>query len=209
MASKGGGRADRTATAKSEATRARVLDAAARVLAREGYSGTRLTDVAREAEIQAPAIYYYFASREDLIEEVAETGAARLLGDVTTAIEGLGPDAGPLDRVDAAAEAHLRFTMDAPDFARAVLRNTVQLPEEAQLRHVATLQRYHRLWSGLLRDAQRAGLLDDALDLTVTRHLALGALNSAMDWWTPGRTSVAKVVAQTQLLLRRGLSGQA
>ncbi|HVK30731.1 MAG TPA: TetR/AcrR family transcriptional regulator [Nocardioides sp.] len=208
MAGKGGGRADRTATAKSEATRARVLEAAARVLAREGWSGTRLTDVAREADIQAPAIYYYFASREDLIDEVAGTGAATLMRSVTGAVDALGEGAGVLERIDAAAEAHLRFTMAEPVLARIVLRNADQLPEGLELRHVATMRRYHRLWSGLLREAQRAGLLDDDLDLTVTRHLTLGALNSALDWWTPGRTSVAKVVEQTTVLLRRGLTGR-
>lgn len=208
MAGKGGGRADRTATAKSEATRARVFQAAARVLAREGWSGTRLTDVAREAEIQAPAIYYYFSSREDLIDEVAQTGAATLMGDVVAAIEALGDDAGILARIDAAAEAHLRFTMGEPVLARIVLRNSDQPPEGMKLRHIATMQRYHRLWSGLLREAQRDGLLDADLDLTVTRHLTLGALNSALDWWTPGRTSAAKVVEQTTVLLRRGLTGR-
>ena len=54
---------------KSARTRDRILDAAAHVLSRKGYAGTRLTDVADRAAIQAPAIYYYFPSRDDLIEE--------------------------------------------------------------------------------------------------------------------------------------------
>ncbi|MFW6868166.1 TetR/AcrR family transcriptional regulator [Nocardioides sp. CPCC 206347] len=207
MAGKGGGRADRTTTAKSEATRARVLDAAARVLAREGYSGTKLTDVAREADIQAPAIYYYFASREDLIEEVAATGATTLLEKVNAAIAELPADAGPLDRIDAMTEAHLRFTMTAPDYARAVLRNGDQFPEDIPLRHVAVMQRYHKVWTTQLREAQKAGLLDAGVDLTIARHLTIGALNSTMDWWTPGRSSITKVIAQTRFLLRQGLGG--
>lgn len=185
-----------------------MLDAAARVVAREGWSGTRLTDVAREAEVQAPAIYYYFASREDLIDEVAQTAATSLVEGVTSAIAALAVDAGVLERIDSAAEAHLRFTMTEPVLARIVLRSADQFPEGAGPRYVATMQRYHRLWSGLLREAQREGLLDDQLDLTVTRHLTLGALNSALDWWSPGRTSAAKVVEQTKMLLRRGLTGR-
>ena len=42
---------------KSQRTRARILDAAAHVLSAKGYAGTRLTDVAKYAELQAPAIY--------------------------------------------------------------------------------------------------------------------------------------------------------
>jgi TetR/AcrR family transcriptional regulator, cholesterol catabolism regulator len=54
------------ALSKSARTRSRILDAAAHVLSVKGYAGTRLSDVADYAELQAPAIYYYFASREDL-----------------------------------------------------------------------------------------------------------------------------------------------
>jgi AcrR family transcriptional regulator len=184
-----------------------VLDAAVRVLAREGYSGTRLTDVAKEAEVQAPAIYYYFASREDLIDEVATTGAQTLLDLTEAAIAALPADASPLDRIDAIAEAHIRFTMTSPDIARVVLRNAAQFPADPPLGHVPLLRRYHRTWSGLLRDAQQQGLMDASVDLTIARHLALGALNSALDWWTPGRTAVTRVLEQTRLLLRHGLGG--
>ncbi|WP_131808905.1 TetR/AcrR family transcriptional regulator, partial [Mycolicibacter sinensis] len=48
---------------KSERTRSRILDATAHVLSTKGFAGTRLTDVAEYAELQAPAIYYYYASR--------------------------------------------------------------------------------------------------------------------------------------------------
>jgi TetR/AcrR family transcriptional regulator, cholesterol catabolism regulator len=52
----------------------RILDAAAHVLSVKGFAGTRLTDVAEYAQLQAPAIYCYFSSREDLIEEVMYSG---------------------------------------------------------------------------------------------------------------------------------------
>jgi TetR/AcrR family transcriptional regulator, cholesterol catabolism regulator len=42
------------AGSKSARTRQRILDAAAYVLSRKGYAGTRLSDVAGQAEIQAP-----------------------------------------------------------------------------------------------------------------------------------------------------------
>ena len=59
---------------QADETRTRILDAAAHVLSVKGFAGTRLTDVADYAQLQAPAIYYYFPSREDLIEEVMYAG---------------------------------------------------------------------------------------------------------------------------------------
>ena len=74
---KGAAAAEETGS-KSARTRERILDAAAHVLSRKGYAGTRLSDVADQAEIQAPAIYYYFPSRDDLIEEVMWSGIAHM-----------------------------------------------------------------------------------------------------------------------------------
>src|SRR4051794_35543136 len=58
--------AARGADPKSRRTRERILDAAAHVLSRKGYAGTRLGNIAEQAQLQAPAIYYYWPSREEL-----------------------------------------------------------------------------------------------------------------------------------------------
>src|ERR1700745_3690068 len=90
---------DQVPDSKSAQTRARILDAAAHVLSANGYAGLRLTDVAAQAEIQAPAIYYYYASRDELIEEVMWAGIADMREHVAGALNELPADAPPLDRL--------------------------------------------------------------------------------------------------------------
>jgi AcrR family transcriptional regulator len=53
---------------KSDATRARILDAAYSVLAEKGYATTSMADIARAANTQAGAMYYYFKSKDALVE---------------------------------------------------------------------------------------------------------------------------------------------
>src|SRR6476646_3099732 len=84
---------------KSALTRRRILDAAAQVLSGKGYGGLRLTDVAAVAEIQAPAIYYYFPGREDLIEEVMWAGIAEMREHVIGILDALPAKASALDRM--------------------------------------------------------------------------------------------------------------
>ncbi|MDQ6747613.1 MAG: TetR/AcrR family transcriptional regulator [Candidatus Dormibacteraeota bacterium] len=48
-------------------TRDRLLEAAARVIVRDGYQGARLADVAREAGLTTGAVYSNFRSKEDLL----------------------------------------------------------------------------------------------------------------------------------------------
>jgi TetR/AcrR family acrAB operon transcriptional repressor len=47
-------------------TRQALLDAALRVFSRQGYAGTRLEDVAAEADMTRGAIYWHFKSKADL-----------------------------------------------------------------------------------------------------------------------------------------------
>src|ERR1700748_3802854 len=103
---------DEAVESKSALTRARILDAAAHVLSVKGYAGLRLTDVAAEAEIQAPAIYYYYTSRDELIEERMWPGLPDMRERVAARLSELPADTPPLDRLLAAAEAHLRHALE-------------------------------------------------------------------------------------------------
>ena len=186
------------AGSKSARTRERILDAAAHVLSRKGYAGTRLSDVADQAEIQAPAIYYYFPSRDDLIEEVREH--------VTKVLAALTPGADPLERIDAAVEAHLRYSLEISDYTTASIRNAGQVPENIAIRYAAEASLYGDTWRKLLQDADNAGLLRPDLEPRAARMLVLGALNWAAEWWNPRRGSLEVVVRTAQSLVRNGLA---
>jgi TetR/AcrR family transcriptional regulator, cholesterol catabolism regulator len=193
------------AGSKSARTRERILDAAAHVLSRKGYAGTRLSDVADQAEIQAPAIYYYFPSRDDLIEEVMWSGIAHMREHMTGVLAALPADADPLDRIDAAVEAHLRYCLEISDYTTASIRNAGQVPEGIAIRYAAEASQYGDMWRKLLQDADNAGLLRPDLDPMAARMMVLGALNWAAEWWNPRRGSLDTVVRTAQSLVRHGL----
>lgn len=191
---------------KSALTRARILDAAARVLSANGYAGLRLTDVADEAQIQAPAIYYYYASRDELIEEVMWAGIADMREHVVAALSELSDDTPPLDRLLAAAEAHLRHALEISDYTTASIRNAGQVPLSIRKRQILEEERYGEVWRRLINDLARAGRLRPDLDLYIAQMLVLGALNWAVEWWNPRRGSLEAVVANAQSFIRHGVA---
>jgi TetR/AcrR family transcriptional regulator, cholesterol catabolism regulator len=191
---------------KSALTRARILDAAARVLSANGYAGLRLTDVADEAQIQAPAIYYYYASRDELIEEVMWAGIADMREHVVAALNELADDTPPLDRLLAAAEAHLRHALEISDYTTASIRNAGQVPLSIRKRQILEEERYGEVWRRLINDLAREGRLRPDLDLYIAQMLVLGALNWAVEWWNPRRGSLEAVVANAQSFIRHGVA---
>ncbi|MEO0325257.1 MAG: TetR/AcrR family transcriptional regulator [Myxococcota bacterium] len=63
---------------KSEISAAQIVDAAMRVLARQGYARTSLLDIAREAGMSKGALHYHFPTKEALIQVVLEAACDRV-----------------------------------------------------------------------------------------------------------------------------------
>jgi AcrR family transcriptional regulator len=59
--------------AKSAVSSQTIVDAAIRVLARQGYAKTSLLDIAREAGMSKGALHYHYSTKEALIHAVLET----------------------------------------------------------------------------------------------------------------------------------------
>jgi AcrR family transcriptional regulator len=194
-----------TGDSKSAQTRGRILDAAARVLSVKGYAGLRLSDVAEQAELQAPAIYYYYPSRDDLIEEVMWVGIADTRQHVAAVLADLPAGSSPMDRLLAAVEAHLRHLLEISNYATASIRNAGQLPLKIRRRQIVEEERYGEIWRRLINDMARSGELRADLDLYLAQMLVLGALNWAVEWWDSRRGSVDAVVANAQSFVRHGL----
>jgi len=193
------------ADSKSARTRARLLDAAAAVLSRKGFAGTRLSDIAEEARIQAPAIYYYYSSREDLIEEVMFAGAAGMRDHMRRALESLPNTAPPTHRLALAVETHLRHELEVSDYAKAIIRNGSQLPEGAAERVCAEISEYNDIWRGLIHEMCDAGQLREDLDPAVARMIVLGALNWAAEWFDPARGSIEDLISTAQSMVLHAL----
>lgn len=191
---------------KSEATRERILDATAEVLNTKGYAGTRLSDIAEVAGVQPTAVYYYFDSRDRVISEAVQEGLRRVLAAVEEALAALPGSATPLDRISAAVAGHLQATLRDSKYGAVAIRLASSLPPAIREAQLVDERRYGALWRTLIDDADKAGLINPALDTAAARMLVLGALNWAAEWWNPSRGSLTRTIATAQLMVRQGLS---
>lgn len=191
---------------KSEATRERILDATAEVLNTKGYAGTRLSDIAEVAGVQPTAVYYYFDSRDRVIGEAVQEGLRRVLAAVEEALAALPASATPMDRIAAAVAGHLQATLRDSKYGAVAIRLASSLPPAIREVQLVNERRYGALWRTLITDADKAGLVNPALDTAAARMLVLGSLNWAAEWWNPSRGSLTRTIATAQLMVRHGLS---
>jgi TetR/AcrR family transcriptional regulator, cholesterol catabolism regulator len=191
---------------KSERTRERILDAAAACFRERGFAATRLSDIADRASLQAPSLYYHFASKEELIEEVLALGVTRTYEHVRAAVEAV-PGEDPLGRLRAAIEAHVEMVLETGNYSAANLRLYGQMPDDIRRRLQKTQRRVGRYWNELLVAARDAGAIRPDLNLSAARMLILGALNWTAEWYQPGGAlTPSEVAAEATAIVLEGLA---
>jgi AcrR family transcriptional regulator len=94
-----------------------LLNAAERVVIRDGPAQVSIRAIAREAGVSHAAPYHHFADREALLAAVAGTGFDRLRSVMQVAAGAGGPD-DPLSRLQAAGIAYVRFAVANPEIYR-------------------------------------------------------------------------------------------
>lgn len=187
--------------------RTRILDSAATVLRQKGFSGAKLSEIAKGAGMLAPSIYHHFPSKDHLVEEVMMEGIYHNSRHIVARVEVLGPDAAPLVRLRAAIVAHIDFLLSGDDYSSAVARVFNDLPDEMRRRVLAAYSSFDNYWRDLIVAAQADGSASATLDPTVVRKFLIAMLDSCSSWYRPGKLAPAQIAEQAADLLLHGFAG--
>ncbi|KWS04029.1 Transcriptional regulator, TetR family [Lysobacter capsici AZ78] len=96
----------RTPASSKEATRDRIVDAAARAIRRSGYNGTGVADIMKAAGLTHGGFYAHFDSREAMLAEAADRAGR----DAVVLMERVAASVPPQQALQAMARAYLSET---------------------------------------------------------------------------------------------------
>jgi AcrR family transcriptional regulator len=171
---------------KSDRTRQTILDAAAKLFREQGYKATTQRQIASQAKIKAGSIYYYFESKDQILDEVLERGIRIVHESVETAVNALPANASGRRRIESAVATHLHTVLRYNDYASANIQNIRHVSREARDRNRALRRAY---WTALFEQAKQSGEIGQHVDLSIARLFLLGALNWTLDWYDPKQGS--------------------
>lgn len=195
---------------RRDATRQKLYEAAVTLIAEQGFSSTTVEQIAERAGVAKGTVYYNFASKNELFEELLRHGVELLTAELRQAGERTAAAGGSrVDELDAMIRAGLVFIDRYPAFTQL---------------YVAELWRTNRTWQSTLlvvreqavsvvEDALRAGVaegeLSPEIDVKLTAAALVGmVLVAALDWqsFQPDR-SLDEVHAALSLLLQGRVAG--
>ncbi len=190
---------------KSEISREQILDAAAALFRDQGYAATSMRQISNAVKMKAGSIYYYFATKEDVLHAVLDVGERAVANSTKRYLKSAGPNACHRRRIECAIEGHLRALVEKSIYTSAYVRNYGQLPEEIKRRHRRRRNAYSRLWDGLFIEAKKAGEIRSNISVVSLRLFVLGALNWTVEWFDPNIHSLDELIRRTPVFIFDGI----
>jgi TetR/AcrR family fatty acid metabolism transcriptional regulator len=199
---------DREAAKKrrSRDKRDRILKAAVKVFARNGFHATRVSEVAKAAGVADGTIYLYFKSKDELLVSLFEDRIGKLLAFMEHSLPKL-PSAP--ERLRAVIDMQLGLLEGERDLAEVVtviIRQSTRLMKEfAAPKFLAYLDAIARI----VHEGQDAGDFRTDVSPHIAARAVFGALDGITLTWALGRAeqgALARAATQLSDILLRGLA---
>ncbi len=179
----------RTQGSHSHITKPRILSAALRLFAQNGYAAVSMRQIATEVGVQAGALYNYIPDKQSLLFDLMQSHLQELL----EARARITPPADPVEALQDFTRFHIRFHAARPDqvfIAYMELRNLT--PD-----NFAAIEQLRRTYEAELESILRTGTAAGLFDVTEPRiaTMALIAMLTGVNTWyrDQGRLSLTAV----------------
>jgi AcrR family transcriptional regulator len=139
--------------ARSERTELHLYRTATWLFSERGFNGTSIRDIADAAELAVSAMYYYAASKDELLEGVMNQGLNRLVDGIGEALEGIS---GPSERLATIVGFHVAVHAYNPRTTRVIDDELRALPAEARKRTLRLRDSYQAVWDEVLIEGVKA-----------------------------------------------------
>jgi AcrR family transcriptional regulator len=155
-----------------------LLSAAVAAIQRHG-PGASMEQLAAEAGVTKPNLYWYFGDKGGLYEAIAHRYVDLVAAEVRTAI---GTSSEPRETLVAGIEAYLRLVESEPNIYRFLMQRA-RFEQSTTQRAIDHFLRQLGQELGLLVGDRLAAAGQDTGGAEVFGHAIVGMVNTTADWW--------------------------
>ncbi len=185
--------------------RDRILRAAIKVFAKNGFYATRVSEIAKAASVADGTIYLYFKNKDDVLVSIFEDGIKKLL---TILREVAASDVPVERRIQQIIELQLGLLEEQRDLAEVITVNLRQSSRLLKQYGAPLFMEYIDVIAGVIEEGQAEGVLRDDLHPRVVARALFGALDGLLLTWALGEADpqvLRKAGVQAASLFLEGL----
>ncbi len=190
---------------KSTDKHRRIIAAAVKVFAKNGFYNSKVSEIARAANVADGTIYLYFQNKDDILITLFEEEMQRILDAMRAAI---AEHDDPAEKLKAFAKAHLSLLQSNAELAEIIQVELRQSSKFMKEYHNEKFYEYLNLISSIIREGQEKGVFRKDIEPGIAKRAIWGALDEMSRYWVLSSTrkySIATAADEISSYFLRGM----
>jgi TetR/AcrR family fatty acid metabolism transcriptional regulator len=158
----------------------KIIDAAIRVFSQKGFYNSKVSDVARAAEVADGTIYLYFKNKDDLLVSIFEHSMDYFFQQASDELSSLSH---PEEKLKRFVDLHLHAVQKNPNLAQVIqieLRSSNKFMKEYK---AEKFFQYLKLIEDIIIDGQEKGFFKKTIMPDIAKRAIFGAIDElALEW---------------------------
>ena len=171
---------------KTESVKTTILKEAAALFSKEGYERTSMRKIAEKTGVSKPAIYYHFANKQSLFEELVNTSfeiSKKLMKEIANS------DRDPIQQLKDLAIMRFKSTKENPEMMRFIYDLTAgNIHKTIDLDHKQVFSKHQQWFSQIINNGKQRGLIKQDLDDIDFTMIYMGTINMYIMSYLKGYT---------------------
>lgn len=158
----------------------KIVQAAIKVFARNGFFNSRIAEIAKEANVADGTIYLYFNNKYDILITIFEEEMGKIIANVKQELSGIS---NPCEKLMRFAHMHLSLMEERRDLAEVIqveLRQSSKFMKDYRNKKFVE---YTNIIAGILTEGQEAGVFREDIIPEIFKRAFFGALDEMSRFW--------------------------
>lgn len=182
----------------------RIIEAALKVFAKNGFYNSKVSEIARAAQVADGTIYLYFQNKDDILISLFEEEMGQVLEMVTTAV---AKETDPAKKLESFAIAHLSLVERNLEMAEIIQVEVRQSSKFMRGYDNVKFGQYLNIISGIIKEGQALGIFRPDILPGVAKRAFFGALDEMSRYWVLSSAKKYSIAAAAHEISRFFLEG--
>jgi len=182
----------------------KILDAALKVFAKKGFYSSKVSEIARLANVADGTIYLYFRNKDDILISLFEVEMQKVIDRLEEALAGEGD---PRRKLEIFALTHLGMVDSRREVAEILQVEVRQSSKFMKDYHNEKFIQYLNIIASIVEEGQRQGLLRADINPDIAKRAFFGALDEMSVYWVLSTKRSFSLETAAQQISRCFLSG--
>ncbi len=158
----------------------RIIEAATKVFARNGFYQSKISEIAKEAKVADGTIYIYFENKDDILISLFEEQMKAVLDNMMLQVSEMEDPAAKLEKFASTHLGLIEMNKDMAEIIQVELRQSGKFMKEYKNERFIE---YLDIIEDIVRDGQKRGLFRKDVIPGVAKRAFFGALDEVSRFW--------------------------